>query len=145
MGYVEYFLIVWDFINYAKQNGIMVGPGRGSAAGSIVAYTLRITDIDPIKYSLIFERFLNPERVSMPDIDIDFCYERRGEVIDYVTEKYGEDKVCQIITFGTMKAKQAVRDVGRVLNVSYPETDAIAKAIPFSLKMTIDLALETSP
>lgn len=145
MGYVEYFLIVWDFINYAKQNGIMVGPGRGSAAGSIVAYTLRITDIDPIKYSLIFERFLNPERVSMPDIDIDFCYERRGEVIDYVTEKYGEDKVCQIITFGTMKAKQAVRDVGRVLNVSYPETDAIAKAIPFSLKMTIDMALETSP
>lgn len=145
MGYVEYFLIVWDFINYAKENNIMVGPGRGSAAGSIVAYTLRITDIDPIKYGLIFERFLNPERVSMPDIDIDFCYERRGEVIDYVTRKYGEDKVSQIITFGTMKAKQAVRDVGRVLNVSYPETDAIAKAIPFSLKMTIDKALETSP
>lgn len=145
MGYVEYFLIVWDFINYAKSNGIMVGPGRGSAAGSIVAYTLRITDIDPIKYGLIFERFLNPERVSMPDIDIDFCYERRGEVIDYVTEKYGADKVSQIITFGTMKAKQAVRDVGRALNVSYPETDAIAKAIPFSLKMTIDKALETSP
>ena len=137
MGYVEYFLIVWDFINYAKKNNIMVGPGRGSAAGSIVAYTLRITDIDPIKNGLIFERFLNPERVSMPDIDIDFCYERRGEVIDYVTEKYGEDRVSQIITFGTMKAKQAVRDVGRVLNVSYPETDAIAKAIPFSLKMTI--------
>lgn len=134
MGYVEYFLIVWDFINYAKENHIMVGPGRGSAAGSIVAYTLRITDIDPIKYGLIFERFLNPERVSMPDIDIDFCYERRGEVIDYVTRKYGEDKVSQIITFGTMKAKQAVRDVGRVLNVSYPETDAIAKAIPFALK-----------
>lgn len=145
MGYVEYFLIVWDFINYAKENNIMVGPGRGSAAGSIVAYTLRITDIDPIKYGLIFERFLNPERVSMPDIDIDFCYERRGEVIDYVTRKYGEDKVSQIITFGTMKAKQAVRDVGRVLNVSYPETDAIAKAIPFSLKMTIDKALDTSP
>ena len=145
MGYVEYFLIVWDFINYAKNHDIMVGPGRGSAAGSIVAYTMRITDIDPIKYGLIFERFLNPERVSMPDIDIDFCYERRGEVIDYVTEKYGEDKVSQIITFGTMKAKQAVRDVGRALNVSYPETDAIAKAIPFSLKMTIDLALETSP
>ena len=145
MGYVEYFLIVWDFINYAKSNGIMVGPGRGSAAGSIVAYTLRITDIDPIKNELIFERFLNPERVSMPDIDIDFCYERRGEVIDYVIEKYGEDRVSQIITFGTMKAKQAVRDVGRVLNVSYPETDAIAKAIPFSLKMTIDKALETSP
>lgn len=145
MGYVEYFLIVWDFINYARNSGIMVGPGRGSAAGSIVAYTLRITDIDPIKYGLIFERFLNPERVSMPDIDIDFCYERRGEVIDYVTEKYGEDKVCQIITFGTMKAKQAVRDVGRVLNVSYPETDAIAKAIPFALKMTIDKALEMNP
>lgn len=145
MGYVEYFLIVWDFINYARENDIMVGPGRGSAAGSIVAYTLRITDIDPIKYGLIFERFLNPERVSMPDIDIDFCYERRGEVIDYVTRKYGEDKVSQIITFGTMKAKQAVRDVGRALNVSYPETDAIAKAIPFSLKMTIDTALQTSP
>ena len=145
MGYVEYFLIVWDFINYAREQHIMVGPGRGSAAGSIVAYTLRITDIDPIKYGLIFERFLNPERVSMPDIDIDFCYERRGEVIDYVTRKYGEDKVSQIITFGTMKAKQAVRDVGRVLNVSYPETDAIAKAIPFALKMTIDKALEMSP
>jgi len=145
MGYVEYFLIVWDFINYAKSKGIMVGPGRGSAAGSIVAYTLRITDVDPIKYGLIFERFLNPERVSMPDIDIDFCYERRGEVIDYVTEKYGKDNVSQIITFGTMKAKQAVRDVGRVLNVSYQDTDAIAKAIPFALKMTIDKALQTSP
>lgn len=145
MGYTEYFLIVWDFINYARSNKIMVGPGRGSAAGSIVAYTLRITDIDPIKYGLIFERFLNPERVSMPDIDIDFCYERRGEVIDYVTEKYGHDNVSQIITFGTMKAKQAVRDVGRVLNMSYQETDAIAKAIPFSLKMTINKALEMSP
>ncbi|MDO4518134.1 MAG: DNA polymerase III subunit alpha, partial [Bacillota bacterium] len=145
MGYVEYFLIVWDFINYAKNHGIMVGPGRGSAAGSIVAYTLRITDIDPIKYGLIFERFLNPERVSMPDIDIDFCYERRGEVIDYVTEKYGEQNVSQIVTFGTLKAKAAIRDVGRVMGVSYPETDAIAKAIPFSLHMTIDKALETSP
>ena len=145
MGYVEYFLIVWDFINYAKQQGIMVGPGRGSAAGSIVAYTLRITDIDPIKYNLIFERFLNPERVSMPDIDVDFCYERRGEVIDYVVEKYGEDKVSQIITFGTMKAKAAVRDVGRALNVSYQETDAIAKAIPFALNTTIDIALNTNP
>lgn len=145
MGYVEYFLIVWDFINYAKQNGIMVGPGRGSAAGSLVAYCLRITDIDPIRYNLIFERFLNPERVSMPDIDIDFCYERRSEVIDYVTRKYGEDKVCQIITFGTMKAKQAVRDVGRALDVSYAETDMIAKAIPFDLHMTIDKALETNP
>ena len=145
MGYVEYFLIVWDFINYAKQNGIMVGPGRGSAAGSLVAYCLKITDIDPIKYNLIFERFLNPERISMPDIDIDFCYERRQEVIDYVTQKYGEDRVCQIITFGTMKAKQAVRDVGRALDVSYSETDAIAKAIPFDLGMTIKKALETSP
>ena len=145
MGYVEYFLIVWDFINYAKENGIMVGPGRGSAAGSIVAYCLRITDIDPIKFGLIFERFLNPDRVSMPDIDIDFCIERRGEVIEYVTEKYGADNVSQIITFGTLKAKAAVRDVGRVLNVSYQETDAIAKAIPFSLNMTIDKALSMSP
>lgn len=145
MGYVEYFLIVWDFINYAKKNGIMVGPGRGSAAGSIVAYTLKITDIDPIKYNLIFERFLNPERVSMPDIDVDFCYERRQEVIDYVVEKYGKDNVSQIITFGTMKAKAAIRDVGRVLNISYQETDAIAKAVPFSLKMTIDTAMEANP
>ena len=142
MGYVEYFLIVWDFINYAKENNIMVGPGRGSAAGSIVAYSMKITDIDPIRYNLIFERFLNPERVSMPDIDVDFCYERRGEVIDYVTRKYGEERVSQIITFGTMKAKQAVRDVGRVMNVSYQKTDQIAKAIPFDLKMTLDIALE---
>lgn len=141
MGYVEYFLIVWDFIHYAKSKGIMVGPGRGSAAGSLVAYTLKITDIDPIKYQLIFERFLNPERISMPDIDIDFCYERRQEVIDYVIDKYGADKVAQIITFGTMKAKAAVRDVGRALNVSYGDTDAIAKAIPFDLGMTIDKAL----
>ena len=145
MGYVEYFLIVWDFINYARQNKIMVGPGRGSAAGSLVAYCLRITDIDPIRYNLIFERFLNPERVSMPDIDVDFCYERRQEVIDYVTRKYGEGRVSQIITFGTMKAKAAVRDVGRALNVSYADTDAIAKAIPFDLHMTIDKALETNP
>ncbi len=144
MGYVEYFLIVWDFIDYAKRNGIMVGPGRGSAAGSLVAYCLRITDIDPIKYGLIFERFLNPERVSMPDIDIDFCFERRQEVINYVIEKYGADKVAQIITFGTMKAKAAVRDVGRALNMSYAEVDAIAKKIPFDLKMTIDKALETN-
>ncbi|MBE6034598.1 MAG: DNA polymerase III subunit alpha [Clostridiales bacterium] len=145
MGYVEYFLIVWDFINYAKENKIMVGPGRGSAAGSIVAYALKITDIDPIRYSLIFERFLNPERISMPDIDIDFCYERRQEVINYVIEKYGEDKVAQIITFGTMKAKAAIRDVGRALNMSYAETDAIAKAVPFDLKMTIGKALEMNP
>lgn len=145
MGYVGYFLIVWDFINYAKSNGIMVGPGRGSAAGSIVAYCLHITDIDPIRYNLIFERFLNPERVSMPDIDVDFCYERRHEVIEYVIEKYGKEKVSQIVTFGTMKAKAAVRDVGRALGVSYAETDAIAKAIPFDLKMTIDKAIETNP
>ena len=145
MGYVEYFLIVWDFINYARSNGIMVGPGRGSAAGSLVAYALKITDIDPIKYGLIFERFLNPERISMPDIDIDFCYERRQEVINYVIEKYGEDKVAQIITFGTMKAKAAVRDVGRALNVSYGEVDAIAKAIPFELNMTIQKALDMNP
>lgn len=145
MGYVEYFLIVWDFINYAKTNGIVVGPGRGSAAGSIVAYCLKITDIDPIRYNLIFERFLNPERVSMPDIDIDFCYERRQEVIDYVTRKYGEGRVSQIITFGTMKAKQAVRDVARAMGVSYAKADTIAKAIPFELNMTIDKALSTSP
>ena len=145
MDYVEYFLIVADFINYAKNNGIMVGPGRGSAAGSLISYALKITDIDPLKYGLIFERFLNPERISMPDIDIDFCYERRNEVIDYVVEKYGEDKVAQIITFGTMKAKAAVRDVARALNVSYAEADAIAKAIPFDLNMTIDKAIMTSP
>lgn len=142
MGYVEYFLIVWDFINYAKSNDIPVGPGRGSAAGSIVAYSLAITEIDPIKYNLIFERFLNPERVSMPDIDVDFCIERRQDVIDYVVEKYGKDKVSQIITFGTLKAKAAVRDVARVLNVSYAEADAIAKAIPNELKMTIAKALD---
>ena len=145
MGYVEYFLITWDFINYAKENNIMVGPGRGSAAGSIVAYTLKITDIDPIKYFLLFERFLNPERVSMPDIDIDFCYERREEVIDYVKRKYGEDHVAQIITFGTMKAKAAIRDVGRVLDIPYNKVDKIAKEIPFDLGMTIDKALEVNP
>jgi DNA polymerase-3 subunit alpha len=145
MGFVEYFLIVWDFIKYARDHGITVGPGRGSAAGSLAAYTLHITDIDPIEYNLIFERFLNPERISMPDIDIDFCYERRGEVIDYVIEKYGADKVAQIITFGTMKAKAVVRDVGRVLNMTYAEADVIAKMIPFDLKMTLKLALETSP
>ncbi len=145
MGYVEYFLITWDFINFAKENNIMVGPGRGSAAGSIVAYTLKITDIDPIKYGLLFERFLNPERISMPDIDVDFCYERREEVIDYVKRKYGEDHVAQIITFGTMGAKLAIRDVGRVLDISYNKVDKIAKEIPFSLGMTIDKALETNP
>lgn len=145
MGYVEYFLITWDFINFARENNIMVGPGRGSAAGSIVSYTLYITDIDPIKYSLLFERFLNPERISMPDIDIDFCYERREEVIDYVKRKYGEDHVAQIITFGTMGAKAAIRDVGRVLDISYNKVDNIAKEIPFALGMTIDKALDTNP
>ncbi len=144
MGYVEYFLIVWDFIDYAKKNEIMVGPGRGSAAGSVVAYCLKITDIDPIKYNLIFERFLNPERISMPDIDIDFCIERRQEVIDYVIRKYGEERVSQIVTFGTMKAKQAVRDVGRALNAAYADVDVIAKAIPNELKMTIAKALRVN-
>ena len=144
MGYVDYFLIVWDFINYAKSNDIMVGPGRGSAAGSLVSYCLEITDIDPIKYSLIFERFLNPERVSMPDIDVDFCFERRGEVIDYVTEKYGKDCVSQIITFGTLKARNVIRDVGRVLDMPYGSVDSIAKMIPMDLGITIDKALAAS-
>ncbi|MBS3995497.1 MAG: DNA polymerase III subunit alpha [Alkaliphilus sp.] len=142
MGYGEYFLIVWDFIRYAKENKIMVGPGRGSAAGSIVAYTLGITDIDPIKYNLIFERFLNPERISMPDIDIDFCFERRQEVIDYVVNKYGKDRVAQIITFGTMAARAAIRDVGRAINMSYAQVDIIAKQIPFQIGITIEKALE---
>ncbi len=141
MGYVDYFLIVWDFIRYARDEDIIVGPGRGSAAGSLVSYCLRITDIDPIKYSLIFERFLNPERVSMPDIDIDFCYERRQEVIDYVIRKYGADKVAQIITFGTMAARAVIRDVGRAMDIPYGDVDKIAKMIPSELKMTIDKAL----
>ena len=145
MGYVEYFLIVWDFIHYAKSHNIAVGPGRGSAAGSIVAYSLDITEIDPIRYNLIFERFLNPERVSMPDIDVDFCIERRQEVIDYVTRKYGRDKVSQIITFGTLKAKAAVRDIARALNATYQEGDEIAKAIPNELGITIAKALEVNP
>ena len=142
MGFVDYFLIVGDFIRYAKEEGIPVGPGRGSAAGSIVAYTLEITDIDPIKYQLLFERFLNPERVSMPDIDIDFCYERRQEVIDYVIRKYGAECVSQIITFGTLSAKAVIRDVGRATNMPYAEVDKIAKMIPNELKMTIKKALE---
>ncbi|MDK2799729.1 MAG: polymerase subunit alpha [Clostridiales bacterium] len=144
MGYVDYFLIVWDFIKYARDHNIMVGPGRGSAAGSLVAYCLGITNIDPIKYNLLFERFLNPERISMPDIDIDFCYERRQEVIDYVIEKYGSDRVAQIITFGTMAARAAIRDVGRALNIPYADVDVIAKHIPFELGMTIDKALKTN-
>lgn len=142
MGYVDYFLIVWDFIRFARENGIMTGPGRGSGAGSIVAYTLGITKIDPIEYNLIFERFLNPERVSMPDIDSDFCYERRQEVIDYVVEKYGKNNVSQIVTFGTMAARACIRDVGRAMNYSYAEVDRIAKMIPSMLNITIDKALE---
>ena len=145
MGYVDYFLIVWDFIRYAKSQGIMVGPGRGSGAGSIVAYSLAITMLDPLKYQLLFERFLNPERVTMPDIDVDFCYERRQEVIDYVARKYGADHVSQIITFGTLQAKGCIRDVGRVLGMSYQDTDAVAKAIPFDLGMTLEKALTLSP
>lgn len=145
MGYTSYFLIVWDFIRFAREKGIPVGPGRGSAAGSLVSYALRITDIDPIRFGLYFERFLNPERVSMPDIDIDFCYERRDEVIDYVKRRYGTDKVAQIITFGTMKAKAVVRDVGRVMGLSYGEADAIAKMIPNELGITIERALEKEP
>ena len=144
MGFVDYFLIVSDFIGYAKAQGIPVGPGRGSAAGSMVSYCLDITAIDPMKYSLYFERFLNPERVTMPDIDIDFCIRRRQEVIDYVAQKYGQDHVAQIVTFGTMKAKAAIRDVGRVLNLPYSEVDAIAKLVPFDLKMTLDKALALS-
>ena len=145
MGYVDYFLIVWDFINYARSQNIMVGPGRGSAAGSIGAYTLGITNIDPVRYNLLFERFLNPERVSMPDIDVDFCYERRQEVIDYVVRKYGKDQVVQIVTFGTLAAKGVVRDVGRVLDLPYAMCDSIAKMIPNDLGMTLDKALTANP
>ena len=144
MGYTDYFLIVWDFIRFAKEEGIEVGPGRGSAAGSIVSYALGIIDIDPLEYDLLFERFLNPERVSMPDIDIDFCYERREEVIDYVVEKYGEDRVAQIATFGTMAARGAIRDVGRAINMPYGEVDYIAKQIPMELGMTISKALDVN-
>ena len=144
MGFVEYFLIVSDFIGYAKVQGIPVGPGRGSAAGSMVAYCLKITDVDPMKYALYFERFLNPERVSMPDIDVDFCYRRRGEVIDYVNRKYGGDHVAQIVTFGTMAAKGAIRDVGRALNVPYAQVDTIAKQVPDTLHITLEQALQVS-
>ena len=145
MGYVDYFLIVWDFIKYARDNDIMVGPGRGSAAGSIVSYSLGITQLDPIRYQLLFERFLNPERVSMPDIDIDFCFERRQEVIDYVVRKYGKDRVVQIVTFGTMAARGVIRDVGRVLDFPYAQVDTIAKMIPNELNITIDKALKMNP
>lgn len=145
MGYVDYFLIVWDFIRFARSKGIPVGPGRGSAAGSIVSYCLEITNIDPVRYGLLFERFLNPERISMPDIDIDFCFERRQEVIDYVVEKYGKDQVVQIVTFGTLAAKGVIRDVGRVLELPYAQCDAIAKMIPNDLGMTLDRALNENP
>ena len=145
MGYVDYFLIVWDFIHYAREHDISVGPGRGSAAGSLVSYTTGITNIDPIKYNLLFERFLNPERVSMPDIDIDFCYERRQEVIDYVVRKYGEDCVTQIVTFGTLAARGVIRDVGRVMDLPYAYVDGIAKQIPMELGITIEKALKMNP
>ena len=145
MGFVDYFLIVWDFINYAKEHGIPVGPGRGSAAGSIVSYCLKITDIDPIRYSLLFERFLNPERVSMPDIDVDFGPERRQEVIDYVSEKYGREKVVQIVTFGTLQARGVIRDVGRAMDISYARCDMLAKMVPAELGMTLKKALEINP
>ena len=145
MGYTDYYLIVWDFIAYAKSRDIPVGPGRGSGAGSLAAYCIGITDIDPIRYKLLFERFLNPERVSMPDFDIDFCYERRQEVIDYVIRRYGQDRVAQIVTFGTMAAKAAVRDVARVLDMPYSTGDTVSKLIPQALHMTLDKALEISP
>nr|MBP9920481.1 DNA polymerase III subunit alpha [Proteiniclasticum sp.] len=145
MGYVDYFLIVWDFIKFANDHGIATGAGRGSAAGSCVSYCLNITKIDPIKYQLLFERFLNPERISMPDIDSDFCYERRGEVIDYVVGKYGADNVAQIITFGTMAARACIRDVGRAMNYPYGEVDQIAKMIPTVLGITLEGAIEMNP
>ena len=145
MLFRSYFLIVWDFIRYARENNIAVGPGRGSGAGSIVAYCLEITNIDPIEYNLLFERFLNPERLTMPDIDIDFCYERRQEVIDYVVEKYGKDRVVQIVTFGTMAARGVLRDVGRALDMPYAQCDAIAKLVPNELNMTLDKALKMNP
>lgn len=144
MGFINYYLIVWDFIRYAKSKGIPVGPGRGSGAGSLAAYCIGITNIDPMKYQLLFERFLNPERVSMPDFDVDFCYERRQEVIDYVIEKYGVDHVAQIVTFGTMAARGAIRDVGRVLGIPYQTVDEVAKMVPMELKMTLEKALAAS-
>ena len=145
MGFPGYFLIVADFINWAKDHGIPVGPGRGSAAGSLVAYAIRITDIDPLPYNLLFERFLNPERISMPDIDVDFCQDRREEVIQYVTEKYGRDKVCQIITFGTMAARAVIRDVGRALDIPYGDVDRIAKLVPEVLGITLEKAIKQEP
>ena len=145
MKFSGYFLIVWDFIRYARERDIPVGPGRGSAAGSLVSYALGITDLDPLQHELIFERFLNPERVSLPDIDIDFCMNRRGEVINYVTAKYGRENVAQIITFGTMAAKAAIKDVGRAMGVLYSEVDRIAKMVPTTLNITLDEAIKESP
>ncbi len=142
MKFPGYFLIVWDFIRYAKQKGIPVGPGRGSAAGSLVGWAMEITDVDPLQYGLLFERFLNPERISMPDIDIDFCTNRRGEVIQYVTEKYGREQVSQIITFGTLAAKAAIKDVGRVLDMTFADVDRISKAVPKQLNITLKQAIE---
>ena len=145
MRYEGYFLIVWDFIHYARTQDVPVGPGRGSAAGSLVSYALRITDVDPLQYNLLFERFLNPERVSMPDIDIDFCMRRRGEVIEYVTQKYGRENVAQIITFGTMAAKAAVKDVGRAMDIPYGEVDRLAKLVPTTLGIELEDALKEAP
>ena len=145
MQFPGYFLIVWDFIRYARENNIPVGPGRGSAAGSLVAYAMTITDVDPIQNKLLFQRFLNPERISMPDIDVDFCMNRRGEVISYVTEKYGRDQVAQIITFGTMAAKAAIKDCGRAMDIPYAEVDRVAKMVPTTINITIDKALKDSP
>ena len=145
MGFAGYFLITADFVKYAKNKNIPVGPGRGSAAGRLVSYALGITDIDPIKHNLLFERFLNPDRISMPDIDIDFCIERRGEVIDYIKSQYGESSVSQIITFGSMKAKQVIRDVGRVMGYTFGEVDRLAKAIPDELNITLESAIKKSP
>src|SRR5258707_13772590 len=144
-GSEGYFLIVWDFIHYARTQDVPVGPGRGSAAGSLVSYAMRITDVDPLQYNLLFERFLNPERVSMPDIDIDFCMRRRGELIEYVTQKYGRDNVAQIITFGTMAAKAAIKDVGRAMEIPYVEVDRLAEMEPLAVGITQDKALEGAP
>ena len=145
MRFPGYFLIVWDFIHYARAQGVPVGPGRGSAAGSLVSYALRITDVDPLQYDLLFERFLNPERISLPDIDIDFCVRRRGEVIEYVRQKYGEGSVAQIITFGTMAAKAALKDSGRALDMPYGDVDKLAKMIPATPNITLEEALEQTP
>ena len=145
MQFSGYFLIVWDFIRYAKENNIPVGPGRGSAAGSLVSYSMGITDLDPLQHELLFERFLNPERISMPDIDIDFCMNRRGEVIDYVTRKYGRENVAQIITFGTMAAKAAIKDVGRAMDIPYADVDRIAKMVPTTLNIKLEQAIKDSP